>query len=65
MNYEGTYWCANVHKSNRYTVKVTFTSVASDSVFKVPESRAEKIAQNLEDGKSPDSIAKTLPIEFN
>jgi len=52
-----------VIESNRTGLLIEITGM-SDRVFNVPSSRASAIKAQLESGTSPDTIAKTLPIDF-
>lgn len=61
--YEGVYYQAKVIESNRTGLTIEFTGM-SDNIFNVPSNRAPSIKNLLEQGASPDDIAKSLPLDF-
>lgn len=63
QEFEGVFWAAKIELSNRWGERIVFTSAGSDGFFQVPRTRVASVASQLRAGVSPDSIAKSLPID--
>jgi len=60
--YEGSYWHVGVVFSNRFGTRIEWTCSAGDTPYVVPETRVSDILEKLRSGKTPEEVAKTLPI---
>ena len=60
--YEGSYWHVGVVFSNRFGTRIEWTCCAGDRTYVVPASRVNNVLENLRSGKTPEEVAKTLPI---
>ena len=60
--YEGSYWHVGVVFSNRFGTRIEWTCSASDSAYVVPATMVNDVLENLQSGKTPEEVAKTLPI---
>lgn len=60
--YEGSYWHVGVVLSNRFGTRIEWTCSASDSAYVVPATRVGDVLKKLRDGRTPEEVAKTLPI---
>jgi hypothetical protein len=60
--YEGSYWHVGVVFSNRFGTRIEWTCSASGSAYVVPATMVNDVLENLQSGKTPEEVAKTLPI---